>query len=56
LKYWIDAEFVELSFTIDPIRVELVGEDGRKFYAESSEVDWTNASHSVGLIRRTCET
>jgi hypothetical protein len=29
---------------IDLIRIGLVAEDGREFYAESSEVDRTNAS------------
>jgi hypothetical protein len=44
LKYWIDTEFIERPFTIDLISVGLVAEDGREFYAESNEVDWTKAS------------
>ncbi len=44
MKYWIDTEFIERPFTIDLISVGLVAEDGREFYAESSEVDWTRAS------------
>lgn len=44
MKYWIDTEFIERPFTIDLISVGLVSEDGREFYAESSEVDWTKAN------------
>ncbi|MGO9046504.1 MAG: 3'-5' exoribonuclease domain-containing protein [Xanthobacteraceae bacterium] len=43
MKYWIDTEFIERPCTIDLISVGLVAEDGREFYAESSEVDWTKA-------------
>jgi len=44
MKYWIDTEFIERPCTIDLISVGLVAEDGREFYAESSEVDWAKAS------------
>src|SRR5271165_4322942 len=44
MKYWLDTEFIERPFGIDLISVGLVAEDGREFYAESSEVDWTKAS------------
>ncbi len=44
MKYWIDTEFIERPCTIDLISIGLVAEDGREFYAESSEVDWTKAS------------
>jgi hypothetical protein len=44
MKYWIDTEFIEHPCTIDLISIGLVAEDGREFYAESSEVDWTKAS------------
>ena len=44
MKYWLDTEFIERPYTIDLISVGLVAEDGREFYAESSEVDWTKAS------------
>jgi hypothetical protein len=44
MKYWIDTEFIERPYTIDLISIALVAEDGREFYAESSEVDWTKAS------------
>ena len=45
MKYWMDTEFIERPYTIDLISIGLVAEDGREFYAESSEVDWTKASH-----------
>ena len=44
MKYWIDTEFIERPYTIDLISVGLVAEDGREFYAESNEVDWSKAS------------
>jgi len=44
VKYWIDTEFIERPCTIDLISIGLVAEDGREFYAESSEIDWTKAS------------
>src|SRR5581483_2185228 len=45
MKYWIDTEFIQRPYTIDLISGGLVAEDGREFYAESSEVDWSKASH-----------
>ncbi len=44
MKYWIDTEFIERPCTIDLISLGIVAEDGREFYAESSEVDWSKAS------------
>ena len=41
MKYWMDTEFIERPYTIDLISIGLVAEDGREFYAESSEIDWT---------------
>ena len=43
MKYWIDTEFIERPHTVDLISIGLVAEDGREFYAESSEVDWSKA-------------
>ena len=43
MKYWIDTEFIERPCTIDLISIGIVAEDGREFYAESNEVDWTKA-------------
>jgi hypothetical protein len=44
VRYWIDTEFIENPYTIDLISLGLVAEDGREFYAESSEVDWSVAN------------
>ncbi|HZC16762.1 MAG TPA: hypothetical protein VE309_08370, partial [Caulobacteraceae bacterium] len=44
MKYWIDTEFIERPFSIDLISIGIAAEDGREFYAESSEVDWSKAS------------
>jgi hypothetical protein len=44
VKYWIDTEFIARPYTIDLISIGLVAEDGREFYAASSEVDWSKAS------------
>jgi len=44
VKYWIDTEFIATPYSIDLISIGLVAEDGREFYAESSEVDWSKAS------------
>src|SRR6202012_1945589 len=40
----MDTEFNEHPYTIDLISIGLVAEDGREFYAESSEVDWSGAN------------
>jgi hypothetical protein len=47
MKYWMDTEFIERVHSLDLISIGLVAEDGREFYAESSEVDWTKASRWV---------
>jgi 3' exoribonuclease, RNase T-like len=47
MKYWMDTEFIERMHSLDLISIGLVAEDGREFYAESSEVDWTKASRWV---------
>jgi 3' exoribonuclease, RNase T-like len=44
VKYWLDTEFIERPNVLDLISIGLVAEDGREFYAESSEVDWAKAS------------
>jgi hypothetical protein len=44
MRYWIDTEFVAHPFVLDPVSIGVVAEDGREFYAESSEVDWAKAS------------
>lgn len=47
MKYFLDTEFIERPCTIDLISIGIVCEDGREFYAESSEVDWSAASDWV---------
>ena len=47
MKYWLDTEFIEDGKTIDLISIGIVAEDGREFYAESSNTDWRNASDWV---------
>ena len=44
MKYWIDTEFIERPGLLDLISIGMVAEDGREFYAESSEVDWSRAN------------
>ena len=44
MKYWIDTEFIDRPCSLDLISIALVAEDGREFYAENSEVDWSMAS------------
>jgi 3' exoribonuclease, RNase T-like len=44
VKYWMDTEFIARPYSIDLISIGLVAEDGREFYAESSEVDWSTAN------------
>ncbi len=47
MNYWIDTEFIQGRYTIDLISVGLVAEDGREFYAESREVDWTKSNEWI---------
>jgi hypothetical protein len=44
MKYWLDTEFIARPFTIDLISIGLVAKNGREFYAESNETDWSKAS------------
>lgn len=47
MKYFFDTEFIEKPCTIDLISIGMVCEDGREFYAESSEVEWSQADQWV---------
>jgi hypothetical protein len=47
MKYWFDTEFIERPCTIDLISIGIVAEDGREFYAENADVDWSKASQWV---------
>ena len=44
MKYFIDTEFIDQPYTVDLISIALVAEDGREYYAESDETDWSRAS------------
>lgn len=44
MKFWFDTEFIDDGRTIDLLSIGIVAEDGREFYAESSECDLTKAS------------
>ena len=47
MKFWFDTEFIEDGRTIDLISIGMVAEDGRQYYAVSSEFDSNNASQWV---------
>lgn len=44
MKYFFDTEFIEDGKTIDLISIGIISSDGRTFYAEASECDFTKAS------------
>jgi len=48
-KFFYDCEFVEDGTTIDLVSIGVVDEDGREFYAISTEFDPTNA---IPWVRR----
>jgi hypothetical protein len=47
LKYFFDTEFIEDGRTIDLISIGIVAEDGREYYAISTEFDESKASDWV---------
>jgi hypothetical protein len=47
MKYFLDTEFIEDGKTIDLISIGIVAEDGREFYAESIEADFSKANQWV---------
>jgi hypothetical protein len=47
MRYFLDTEFIERPGTIDLISIGIVCEDGREFYYEAAETDWTRASNWV---------
>jgi len=47
MRYWFDTKFIEYPYTIDLISIGIVAEDGREFYSESIEVDWSKADEWV---------
>ncbi len=44
MRYWLDTEFIEDGRTIDLISIGIVAEDGREYYAVSSEFNESKAS------------
>lgn len=47
MRFFYDTEFIEDGKTIDLISIGIVSEDGREYYAESSECDLSRASEWV---------
>ena len=41
LRYWYDFEFIENGFTIVPISIGIVADDGRTYYAVNAKAPWT---------------
>lgn len=44
MKIWFDTEFIEDGRTIDLISIGMVREDGKTYYAESADCDFSRAS------------
>ena len=51
MRFFYDCEFIEDGRTIDLVSIGVVGEDGREFYAVSTEFDPTRAGP---WVRSTC--
>lgn len=47
MKYFFDTEFIEDGRTIDLVSIGIASEDGRAYYAESSEFDESKANEWV---------
>lgn len=47
MRYWLDTEFIERPCTIDLISIGIVAEDGREYYAISTEFKRRKASEWV---------
>ena len=44
MRYFYDTEFIEDGSTIELVSIGIVAEDGREFYAVSTEFDASNAN------------
>ncbi len=44
MRFWLDTEFIEDGRTIDLISIGIVAEDGREYYAVSSDCDRSRAN------------
>lgn len=47
MRYFVDTEFIEGDSTIDLISIAIVCEDGREYYAISTEFDQSKASEWI---------
>lgn len=47
MRFFLDTEFIEDGKTIDLISIAIAAEDGREYYAESSECDLSKANQWV---------
>lgn len=47
MKYFLDTEFIEDGKTIDLISIGIVAEDGREYYAQNLECNFSKASDWV---------
>lgn len=47
MRYFFDTEFMEDGKTIELLSIGIVAEDGREYYAEDAEADWSHASFWV---------
>lgn len=46
MRYFYDCEFLEDGYTIDPISIGIVAEDGREYYAINRSAPWSRiAAH-----------
>ena len=47
MRYFYDTEFIENGSTIDLVSIGIVAEDGREYYAVSTDADHTKANKWV---------
>ena len=47
MRYFYDTEFIEDGSTIELVSIGIVAEDGREYYAVSTEFDASNANEWV---------
>lgn len=47
MRYFLDTEFIEDGKTIELLSIGIVADDGREFYAENSEADFSRADDWV---------
>lgn len=51
MRYWYDSEFLEDGSTIDLISIAFVAEDGREYYAVSSDADMVRIMDDEWLMK-----